>query len=198
MIDVFGVSSSYVFSDIGIYITFIFNLISYISVYICREATFRLPRGLFSPHNRVWIMFVCLLDSLHKWNSIYLEIPFIFICADIFSIYIEMRRATLYCTLGVKCGLVYFHFLDLFSRLNSNCTTDSHKRNFEIILKSCILQILGSFFKKCNFWEIFRLYLFVYIFNFFWNFYPIATLKNPSVIFKTNFGELLRKGDSEL
>ena len=78
-----------------------------------------------------------------------------------------MRRAALYCTLGVKCGLVYFHFLDLFSRLNSNCTTVSHKRNFEIILKSYILQILGSFFKKCNFWEIFRLYLFVYIFNFF-------------------------------
>ena len=45
----------------------------------------RLPRGLFSLHNRVWIVSVCLFVCAHKWNSIYLEIPFIFICADIFQ-----------------------------------------------------------------------------------------------------------------
>ena len=66
-----------------------------------------------------------------------------------------MRRAALYCTLGVKCGLVYFHFPDLFSRLNSNCTTISHKRNFEIILKSYILQILALFLKSVTFGRFF-------------------------------------------
>ena len=54
-----------------------------------RRQTFRLGReACFRYIIEVFCLFVCLYVCRHKWKSIYLEIPFIFICAEFFVLFI--------------------------------------------------------------------------------------------------------------